>query len=191
MNMLTDSHDAVTADWAAALLDFWFNQVGESGWWSHDPALDQRCLGDYQALWREKQALPAESFLDRADDALAAVLLFDQLPRNMFRGTAQAFDTDPLARDIARGAIAQGYDIQIGGAGRLFFYMPFQHSEALEDQDMAVTLIEGTGDADAINFAHQHHAMIQRFGRFPHRNAALGRETLPEEAEAVAKGSDW
>ena len=119
------------------------------------------------------------------------MLLFDQLPRNMFRGTAQAFDTDALARDIARGAIAQGYDIQIGGAGRLFFYMPFQHSEALEDQDMAVTLIEGTGDADAIDFARQHHAMIQRFGRFPHRNAALGRETLPEEAEAVAEGSDW
>ncbi|MEA3542739.1 MAG: DUF924 family protein [Pseudomonadota bacterium] len=191
MNMLTDSHDAVTADWAAALLDFWFNQVGESGWWSHDPALDQRCLAEYKALWREKQALPAETFLDRADDALAAVLLFDQLPRNMFRGTGQAFDTDALARDIARGAIAHGYDIQIGGAGRLFFYMPFQHSEALEDQEMAVTLIEGTGDADAIDFARQHHAMIQRFGRFPHRNAALGRETLLEEAEAVAEGSDW
>ena len=87
MNMLTDSHDAVTADWAAALLDFWFNQVGESGWWSHDPALDQRCLGDYQALWLEKQALPAESFLDRADDALAAVLAFIPLTTSVFWGS--------------------------------------------------------------------------------------------------------
>ena len=115
MNMLTDSHDAVTADWAAALLDFWFNQVGEEGWYSHDPALDQHCIDRFAVLWSEKRTLPPESFLDRADDALAAVLLFDQLPRNMFRGQAQAFATDSIAREAARGAIALGYDIQIGG----------------------------------------------------------------------------
>ena len=191
MNMLTDSHDAVTADWAAALLDFWFNQVGETGWYSHDPALDHQCATRFRALWAEKQALAVEAFLDRADDALAAVLLFDQLPRNMFRNSAQAFATDPLARVIARGAIAQGYDIQIGGAGRLFFYMPFMHSEAIEDQQLALTLFEGAGDAASLDFARQHHATIARFGRFPHRNAALGRDTLPEEAAAVASGAQW
>lgn len=191
MNMLTDSHDAVTADWAAALLDFWFNQVGETGWYSHDPALDHQCAARFRALWAEKQALAAEAFLDRADDALAAALLFDQLPRNMFRNSAQAFATDPLARAIARGAIAQGYDIQIGGAGRLFFYMPFMHSEAIEDQQLALTLVEGAGDATSLDFARQHHATIARFGRFPHRNAALGRDTLPEEAAAVASGAQW
>ncbi|SER35402.1 DUF924 family protein [Sphingobium sp. YR768] len=191
MNMLTDSHDAVTADWAAALLDFWFNQMGEAGWYSHDPALDRTCITRFDQLWREKQALAADAFLDRADDALAAVLLFDQLPRNMYRGTAQAFSTDALARDIARGAIAQGYDIQIGGAGRLFFYMPFQHSEALEDQDLSLTLFEGAGDERSLEFAREHHATIARFGRFPHRNAALGRPTLPAEAEAVAEGARW
>ncbi|PHQ63588.1 MAG: hypothetical protein COC10_05400 [Sphingobium sp.] len=191
MNMLTDSHDAVTADWAAALLDFWFNQVGEAGWWSHDPALDRQCASAFEALWREKQSLPAEAFLDRADDALAAVLLFDQMPRNMFRDTAQAFATDPLAREVARGAIAHGYDIQIGGAGRLFFYMPFQHSEAMEDQEMSVSLFEGAADERSIKFAHEHHAIVARFGRFPHRNDVLGRETLPEEAEAAQKGAGW
>ncbi|WP_434404274.1 DUF924 family protein [Sphingobium sp. DN12] len=191
MNMLTDSHDAVTADWAAALLDFWFNQVGEEGWYSHDPALDQHCIDRFAVLWSEKRKLPAESFLDRADDALAAVLLFDQLPRNMFRGQAQAFATDPIARDVARGAIALGYDIQIGGAGRLFFYMPFQHSEDLADQELSLSLFEGTGDARSLDFARQHHATIARFGRFPHRNAALGRTTLPAEAAAVAEGSQW
>lgn len=191
MNMLTDSHDAITADWAAALLDFWFNQVGEAGWYSHDPALDRQCSARFQTLWAEKQALPADIFLDRADDALAAVLLFDQLPRNMFRGTARAFATDPLARAVARGAIAQGYDIQIGGAGRLFFYMPFMHSEATADQELSLTLFEGAGDARALNFARQHHATILRFGRFPHRNDALGRDTLPEEAAAVTKGAQW
>ncbi|QCB37394.1 DUF924 domain-containing protein [Sphingobium sp. PAMC28499] len=191
MNMLTDSHDAVTADWAAALLDFWFNQVGEKGWYSHDPALDQHCIDRFAVLWSEKRTLPPESFLDRADDALAAVLLFDQLPRNMFRGQAQAFATDPIAREVARGAIALGYDIQIGGAGRLFFYMPFQHSEDLADQELSLSLFEGTGDARSLDFARQHHATIARFGRFPHRNAALDRTTLPAEAAAVAEGAQW
>ncbi|KAA9013309.1 DUF924 family protein [Sphingobium limneticum] len=191
MNMLTDSHDAVTDDWAAALLDFWFNQVGEQGWFSHDPDLDRLCTARFRTLWQEKQALPAESFLDRADDALAAILLFDQLPRNMFRDTAEAFATDPLARDVARGAIALGYDIQIGGAGRLFFYMPFQHSEAIEDQDLSLTLFEGAGDERSLDFARKHHETIARFGHFPHRNAVLGRPTTPEEAAAVEEGARW
>ncbi|AMK25003.1 MULTISPECIES: DUF924 family protein [unclassified Sphingobium] len=191
MNMLTDSHDAVTADWAAALLDFWFNQIGEQGWWSHDPAFDKICQARFRALWEEKRQLPAEEFLERADDALAAVLLFDQLPRNMFRGSPAAFATDPLARDVARGAIAHGYDIQIGGAGRLFFYMPFQHSEALDDQKLSISLFEGAGDARSLAFAQEHYATIERFGRFPHRNALLGRPTLPEEAEAAARGAGW
>ncbi|WP_031298322.1 DUF924 family protein [Sphingobium lactosutens] len=191
MNMLTDSHDAVTADWAAALLDFWFNQVGEEGWWSHDPRLDRVCTEKFAELWRDKQAQPAEDFLDRADDALAAILLFDQLPRNMFRDSADAFATDALARDIARGAIAQGYDVQIGGAGRCFFYMPFMHSEDREDQDLSLTLFEGAGDAKWLDFARQHHAIIAQFGRFPHRNAVLGRETRDEERDAVAKGENW
>ncbi|MCP1469050.1 uncharacterized protein (DUF924 family) [Sphingobium sp. OAS761] len=191
MNMLTDSHDAVTADWAAALLDFWFNEVGEAGWWSHDPAIDAVCVDRFRGDWQEKRNRPAESFLDRADDALAAILLFDQLPRNMFRGTADAFATDDLARAIARGSVAQGYDVQIGGAGRPFFYMPFMHSEALEDQALSVQLFTGAGDSESLKFAREHHATIARFGRFPHRNAILGRQTLPEEAEAVAAGAGW
>ncbi|MET0370533.1 MAG: DUF924 family protein [Sphingobium sp.] len=191
MNMLTDSHDAVTADWAAALLDFWFNEVGEDGWWSHDPALDARCADRFEPIWHEKQALAPEDFLDRADDALAAILLFDQLPRNMFRGSAQAFSTDALARAIARGAIAQGYDIQIGGAGRLFFYTPFQHSEDRDDQALSVQLYEGAGDDRALAFAREHRAIIERFGRFPHRNRVLGRTTLPQERDAVAEGARW
>lgn len=191
MNMLTDSHQAVTDDWAAALLDFWFNHVGEAGWWSHDADLDRLCLTRFETLWQEKRVLPPEAFLDRADDALAAILLFDQLTRNMFRDTAEAFATDPLARDIARGAIAQGYDIQIGGAGRLFFYMPFQHSEAIEDQDLSLNLFESAGDEKSLDFARKHHAVITRYGRFPHRNDVLGRDTLPQELQAVEEGSDW
>lgn len=189
--MLTDSHDAVTADWAAALLNFWFNQLGERRWWTHDAALDRQCVDRFLDLWEEKRQLPAALFLDRADDALAAVLLFDQLPRNMFRGAAEAFATDELAREVARGAIAQGYDIQIGGAGRLFFYMPFQHSENIEDQTLSLNLFEGAGDDKALAFARRHHALIERFGRFPHRNAAMGRNSSPQEQEAIEQTADW
>lgn len=191
MTMLTNSGDAVTEDWAAAIIDFWFNQVGEAGWWSHDAALDRRCNTGFANLWAQKRILPAKLFLDRADEALAAVLLFDQLPRNMFRDTARAFDTDPLAGNIAKGAIAQGYDIQIGGAGRAFFYMPLQHSEAIEDQELSLALFEALGDARALDFARQHDAIIARFGRFPHRNAVLGRQTRPEEDVAVREGKGW
>ncbi|MFZ2995265.1 DUF924 family protein [Sphingobium sp.] len=191
MDMPADRRESVTADWAAPLLDFWFNQVGEDRWYSHDPALDVQCVTRFCDLWAGKQAMAPEVFLGRADEALAATLLFDQLPRNMFRDSAQAFQTDPLARDVARGAIALGYDIQIGGAGRLFFYMPFMHSEALEDQELSLTLFEGAGDAHSLDFARKHHAMIERFGRFPHRNAALGRISLPEEEQAIAQGADW
>ncbi|MGE4322432.1 MAG: DUF924 family protein [Sphingobium sp.] len=189
--MPTDSHDAVTADWAAALLDFWFDEVGEAGWWSHDPDLDQQCITRFSALWQDKQALPASAFLDRADEALAAILLFDQLPRNMFRGDARAFATDALAREIAHGAVAQGYDIQIGGAGRAFFYLPFQHSEDLADQQLSLTLFEGLGDAKTLDFARRHHAIVARFGRFPHRDAVLGRPTTAEEQAAVDEGKGW
>jgi uncharacterized protein (DUF924 family) len=191
MNMLTDSHDAVTADWAAALLDFWFNKVGEQRWWTHDADLDRQCATRFATLWEEKRLLAGEVFLDRADDALAAVLLFDQLPRNMFRGTPKAYATDERARAVARGAISHGYDIQIGGAGRLFFYMPFQHSEDLEDQKLSLSLFEAAGDSRSLEFARDHHDMIERFGRFPHRNAVLGRKTLPEEQEAAQQAENW
>lgn len=189
--MTSPDHDGVTADWATTLLDFWFNEVGEDGWWSHDPTLDQRCSDRFRELWEQQRSLPPEAFLDRADDALAAIVLFDQLPRNMFRDTADAFATDALARDIARGAIAHGYDIQIGGAGRRFFYMPFMHSEAIEDQERSLALFESAGDANSLDFARQHHALIERFGRFPHRNAVLGRSMRPGEAEAAAEGAGW
>lgn len=181
----------VTAPWARDILDFWFKDIGKQGWWSHDPAIDFACETRFRALWEEKRGQPAGAFLARADEALAAIILFDQMPRNMFRGGADAFATDPLALEIARGAVAQGYDVQIGGAGQSFFYMPFQHSEAMKDQDLSLRLFEGLGDSEALGYAREHRAVIARFRRFPHRNAALGRPMQPGEEEAIEAGARW
>lgn len=191
MDVRVDIPETVIADWAASVLQFWFNDVGETGWWTHDPVLDKACADRFAALWDQMRRRPAVRFHDRADEALAAVILFDQLPRNMFRGTPRAFATDPLARKVARGAIAQGFDVQIGGAGRLFFYMPFQHSEKMEDQTLSVSLFEATGDHNSIKFAHRHCATIARFGRFPHRNPILGRAMRAGEADAAKEGAGW
>ena len=190
MSADTDPHDAVTAPWARDILDFWFKEIGEDGWWGQSEITDAACLR-FESLWQEKARQPAAAFLARADEALAAIILFDQIPRNMFRDQAHAFASDPLAREIAKGAIAQGYDVQIGGVGRTFFYMPFQHSEMLEDQERSIALFETLGDARNLDFARKHHDIVARFGRFPHRNAVLGRPDREGEEAAIEAGHGW
>ena len=105
------------------------------------------------------------------------MILLDQFPRNIFRGSARAFAADPLARAVADRAIARGFDQRVAQAQRLFFYLPFEHSEQLADQERAVALVRALGDADLLKWAELHADIIRRFGRFPHRNAALGRTT--------------
>ena len=122
---------------------------------------------------------------------LAAIVLFDQFPRNMFRGEARAFSTDALALALAKAAIARGYDREIDEAGRSFLYLPFMHSEVLADQDRCVMLFEGLGWADPLRFAYLHRDMIARHGRFPARNAALGRANRPGEDEAIEQSKSW
>lgn len=128
--------------------------------------------------------MPPESFLDDARTALAAVILFDQLPRNMFRGHADQFMTDPLALAIARAAVDRGYDQDMTKDEKAFLYMPFEHSENLADQRRAVALFTALGDDWLLGFARKHHDIIERFGRFPHRNAILGRAPRPAELAA-------
>lgn len=182
------------ADWAAQLLNFWFDAHGMDDWFRGGPAFDA-ALGDLAGEWHAAlRSLPPESFLTDPDTALAAVLLFDQLPRNLFRGSADAFATDDLARAIARGIVARGWDTAAPGWSkyrRLFAYLPFEHSESMEDQRESLRLIAALGDADLTGYAQKHHDMIARFGRFPHRNAVLGRADRPGEAAAIAEGSKW
>lgn len=177
--------------WADEVLDFWLTEIGEHNWWVRSDATDQAITQRFHALWEDRRKGQAEDFLGRADTALAAILLFDQFPRNMFRGDARSFATDALARDIAHGSVARGYDTQIGGPVRAFFYLPFMHSETLSDQKLSLELFDQPGLEENLRFAREHHAIIERFGRFPHRNAVLGRPDAPGEEEAISAGSNW
>ncbi len=145
----------------------------------------------FRSLWEAQKGKPAGDFLADADTALAAIVLFDQFPRNMFRHEARAFATDALALEIAKAAIDHGYDGEFVESARAFFYMPFMHSESLADQERCVALFSAPGLEYNLGFARAHRDVIARFGRFPHRNEALGRATRPEEEEAISQGAGW
>ena len=173
------------------ILDFWLKEIGPDRWWTRSDETDAAISARFGVLWEEWRDRMPESFLGSAEEALAGILLFDQFSRNLHRDSAEAFATDPLALAIARGAIDRGLDDQVDPAARAFFYMPFQHSEALADQDRALALFTALGDARSIEFSHKHRDIIARFGRFPHRNAVLGRADRPGEAEAAREGAAW
>ena len=172
-------------DWRADVLKFWFALEPEQ-WWKTDPALDHRIKQNFLKLWFEKRQLPAEIFLTDPLTAAAGVILFDQFPRNMFRGQADTYATDPLALAITKGAVERGLDKELAPEERKFLYMPLQHSENLDDQNRAVLLFSEIGDDEQIKYAKHHRAIIERFGRFPHRNAVLGRASRPDEIAAAA-----
>lgn len=170
------------------LLDFWFTELSPKAWFTKDEALDAqiraRFLGVYEQL---ANTAPVDALLATPETTLAALITLDQLPRNMFRGTARMFEGDAKALELARRARAEATDEQVDPARRLFFYLPFEHSEALADQDLSVALFEKLGDANYLRYAIAHRDIIVRFGRFPHRNALLGRPSTAEELTFLAE----
>lgn len=177
-----------------AILGFWFGEPGDpeygksrKQWFVKNPDFDEEVrsqfLSDYE--------MAAQGLLDRwqenSESCLALILLLDQFPRNLFRGTPQAFATDSRAIAAAQHAITEGFDKQMLPVQRWFFYLPFEHSENLEHQRQCVALFEQLKDdpesASPIDYADRHLQVIERFGRFPHRNTILGRENTPEEEE--------
>ena len=170
-------------DWRASVLKFWFG-LDKEQWWRGGEELDERIRQDFLKLWFEKRQLPVEALTTDPLTALAGVILFDQFPRNMFRGEAEQFATDPLALAIAKEAVDKGFDEQLEPRERGFLYMPFQHSETMADQDRALLLFTALGDAEQIGYAKKHRDIIERFGRFPHRNAMLARTPRPDEIAA-------
>jgi uncharacterized protein (DUF924 family) len=163
---------------AADLVTFW-TEAGEKRWFTRDEAFDRELRERFITLHERAAAGEFdETWMRDAESALALVILLDQFPRNSFRGAARAFATDPHARAIADRAIASGLDELVPKQLRLFFYLPFEHSESLADQERSVALHTAIGMEE---WAVRHRDIIRRFGRFPHRNAVLGRETTPEE----------
>lgn len=162
------------------VIAFW-REAGSGKWFAKDDAFDAA----FRDLFRDDHLAAArrerDVWAETPDGSLALCLLLDQWPRNCFRQTGHAFATDPLARLFARRAVAAGHDQVFEEEIRPFFYLPFQHSEDLADQDLALVLFGRLTPPDADKWARHHRGIIARFGRFPHRNAALGRTSTPEE----------
>lgn len=171
--------------------DFWFNHLKPKDWFVQSDQVDQDIRDGFSEDYAYFQSLDLDSLDLTGDQILAAIILFDQMPRNMFRASAQAFDTDGLARSLCSMALAGGLDLKMTDIKKSFLYLPLEHSEDLRDQELSVSLFEQRTElAEQIDYAVRHHDIISRFGRFPHRNAVLGRASTPEEDAYLTDGGD-
>lgn len=166
---------------------FW-RDAGPDRWFDKDDAFDNTVRTRFLPTHEAAAAGTLTAWEDSADGALALILVLDQFPRNMFRGDKRAFATDPLAREVAHRAIGRGFDKTFPAAERAFFYLPFEHSEDMADQELCLSLFKAMGDAESLKWAQLHADIIHRFGRFPHRNAILGRATTAEEQSFLDGG---
>jgi uncharacterized protein (DUF924 family) len=172
------------------VLDFWVDEVGPPGWYAGGEELDATIRRRFEADWHVAMAGGLGMWLTTPKGALAYLVLTDQMSRNMFRGTAGAYASDRIARAAARQAIEKGWDLRIEGPQRVFFYMPFEHSEFLSDQEHGVRLMKERlpGAAEYLLHARAHREIIRRFGRFPFRNAHLGRRSTQSEQDFLQAG---
>ncbi len=171
----------------ADVISFW-RDAGHDRWYRKDDAFDAEIRRRFLATWEAAAGGRLDGWQDRDDGTLALLIVLDQFPRNMFRGDPRAFATDAKTRDVARRAIAGGIDQRIDAAMRQFVYLPFEHSENHSDQQHSVDLFRALGDAENLRYAEIHEDIIRRFGRFPHRNAVLGRTTTAEEHAFLKSG---
>jgi uncharacterized protein (DUF924 family) len=177
--------------WAAELLHFWFHKLGPQARFTPDARIDAILRRRFEWELTRLAVRPGHEFLTDPLSALAAVLLFDQLPRNLYRGSSRAFAFDRLALAIAKGALARGWDVGLTFEQRQFLAMPLMHSERIADQRRSLTVFARLGRRYGWPFAVGHHRMIARFGRFPHRNEVLGRRSAAAERRAVDAGFAW
>ena len=174
-----------------AIIEFWLHEVGEGGWYTAVDEVDAEIRARFQPAWEAAERGERDFWLNGPRGSLAYMILTDQFPRNMFRGDPRSFATDARARAGARVAIDHGWDMAIPEPQRVFFYMPFEHSEDMADQDRSIDLMTGKMPEHGAEFglhARAHAEVIRRYGRFPFRNAALGRQSTPEEVAFLEKG---
>jgi uncharacterized protein (DUF924 family) len=165
---------------ASEIVSFW-REAGPDRWFVKDARFDKEIVDRFLGAHEAAAAGKLSEWEQTAQGTLALLILLDQFPRNMFRGEARAFATDALARAVAAGGIVRGFDAQVPAEMRGFFYLPFEHSEDLADQERSIAFYKASGDADGLKWAEIHAEIIRRFGRFPHRNAVLGRATTAKE----------
>lgn len=176
----------------AAVLSFWYGDPPDYAsprkvWFKRDEAFDTAVATRFSSVYAAAARGDLDGMAASPLGALVLVIVLDQFPRNMFRGQPAAFATDGKARTIADAALARGFDRDMTVVQKLFLYLPFEHSEDLADQDRCCDLIAATGDADFLDYAVRHRDIVARFGRFPHRNAVLGRVSTPEEEAFLAQ----
>jgi len=172
---------------AQAVLDFWFGEAGPANWFAKDENFDAQIRERFASTYRRAYDGDLGEWIQSAAGCLALMIVLDQFPRNMFRGEPRAFATDPHARILLRHVLDMGYDRQLDTRQRQFIYMPLQHSEAPGDQELSVTLNRTLDDENVLKYAIAHKDIIDRFGRFPHRNAILGRESTLEELKFLTR----
>ncbi len=173
--------------WQQTVLKFWFDELTPKDWFEKNESVDQRIrdrfLGTYESV---RRVADHEQSLASPDAILATLIVLDQFPRNLFRAIPRAFESDIKALALAIAAVDRSLDAQIDAQRRIFIYLPFEHSEMLADQNRSVALFEQLGDPEYLRFAIAHRDIVSRFGRFPHRNAVLGRPSTPEEIAFLA-----
>ena len=165
---------------AADVVAFW-REAGYDKWFARDDAFDAELRRRFEAAHFVAARREFEGWMDSADGALALLVLLDQVPRNIFRGSGHSYATDPLGRHYAARMVEAGFDREVDASLRVFCYLPFEHSEDLADQERCIELSRGLDDPGFLKYAVTHRDVIAQFGRFPHRNRALGRDNTPEE----------
>ena len=172
------------------LLEFWMGSSNpdemasyRDEWWVKNDEFDRRINDDFGTLYEQAANGKLDSWKETPLGCVALVILLDQFPRNMFRGDPRSFATDPQARDLTRYVLDKGFDQEVPMGCKVFLYLPLEHSEDLDHQNACVALMQAMGNENATEFAIKHQVIIERFGRFPHRNEVLGRKSTPEEIE--------
>lgn len=177
-------------DLVAGIIEFWFSDEAKSLWFNSTAEFDALIRERYETIWGRARAGVYDHWAQEPLSALALVIVLDQFPLNMFRADARQYSTEAHARTIASQLIESGQDQALSDQQKAFLYLPFMHSEKLEDQDLAVSLYQKAGLEDNLRYAHHHRDVVKRFGRFPHRNQALGRASTAEELEYL-KHANW
>lgn len=165
------------------IIDFWFAEDTRKLWFNSTPEFDQFLCERYLETWEQARRGQLDHWMQSAEGCLALVIVLDQMPLNMFRDAAQSYATEARSREVARQALARKFDQELDVDRRAFLYMPFMHSEDLEDQELALDLFDQPGLESSLRFARHHHAIVAKYGRFPHRNEALGRSSTDAEID--------